>query len=107
VTALHTRHPYSCALIIGVLIATTDFQVAPASAANKANGQRSQLLADDCSAQVIDPKQWKLQCKSSDFALFCDKAGEEKKCACIKGAKYYNTFGVHCSDLPCFHKVCK
>jgi hypothetical protein len=64
-----------------------------------------QAHADDCTSP-LDTKQWHLQCGNDKFALFCDKKGEEKKCACVRGGKYLYTYGVHCSDLPCFHKKC-
>ncbi len=89
------------------LLAAPTFLMMPAQSASGASKPATPIYADDCSSQQIDPKVWKLQCSSDQFALFCDKKGEEKKCACVRGNKYLNTYGAHCSDLPCFHKVCQ
>lgn len=62
--------------------------------------------SDPCSKEEIDPSVWNLQCEDDNFALFCSADGQEKKCACRKGEKYFYTYGAKCADLPCFHKVC-
>jgi hypothetical protein len=107
VVATRKRRCYIYALVVPIIMGGVNFYGQAASAEKSPKVVSGIRLADDCSSQEIDPKQWKLQCTSNDFALFCDKAGEEKKCACIRGAKYYYTYGFHCSDLSCYLNKCK
>jgi hypothetical protein len=73
-------------LLRATLLLALTFLISPLQAESGTNRSISRY-ADDCSTP-IDPKQWKLQRSNDQFALFCDKQGEEKKCACVKGSKY-------------------